>query len=85
MKYVANPVIVTAFKITDIGKCQVDNCEIKHNKVILLENGQPKIVSHDMLCRFDLQVGDYWVQQEDGYVYLNPKEVFERKYSKVEE
>ena len=27
--------------------------------------------------------GDYVVTQEDGYQYLNPKEVFERKYSPV--
>ena len=24
--------------------------------------------------------GDYWVIQPDSYVYLNPKDVFERKY-----
>jgi hypothetical protein len=28
--------------------------------------------------------GDYLVRQEDGYEYLNPKEVFERKYSLAE-
>jgi len=37
-----------------------------------------------MIARFEPQLGDYWVIQEDGYVYLNPKEVFERKYSPVE-
>src|SRR6185437_5845262 len=28
-------------------------------------------------------VGDYIVTQEDGYVYVNPKDVFERKYSPI--
>lgn len=38
-----------------------------------------------MISRFIPQAADYWVIQEDGYVYLNPKDVFERKYSKLPE
>jgi hypothetical protein len=34
-----------------------------------------------MMARFKPQPGEYWVRQADGYIYLNPKEVFERKYS----
>lgn len=26
---------------------------------------------------------DYWVIQSDGYVYLNPAKVFERKYTRI--
>ncbi len=37
-----------------------------------------------MIARMTPQVGDYLVIQEDGYEYLNPKEVFERKYSRVD-
>lgn len=36
-----------------------------------------------MLARMNPNVGDYWVIQEDGYVYLNPREVFRRKYSPI--
>jgi hypothetical protein len=31
-------------------------------------------------ARYTTQVGDYYVVQADGYVYVNPKYVFERKY-----
>jgi len=27
------------------------------------------------------KIGDYWVIRSDGYIYLNPKTVFERKHS----
>ena len=38
-----------------------------------------------MCARMIPQVGDYWVIQSDGYVYLNPKDVFERKYRPLQE
>lgn len=34
----------------------------------------------EMCSRMLPKEGDYIVTQSDGYVYLNPKEVFERKY-----
>lgn len=79
MKYIANPIEVTAFKISAI--IQYD---ISGNVEILLENGNKVIATPEMTSRLRPRTGDYWVQQEDGYIYLNPKEVFERKYSKAE-
>lgn len=79
MKYVANPVHVMAFQISSI--IQYD---IKGNVELLLENGNKVVATPEMTSRLRPRSGDYWVQQEDGYVYINPKEVFERKYSKVE-
>lgn len=38
-----------------------------------------------MTARFYPSVGDYVVIQPDGYVYLNPKQVFEDKFEKVGE
>ena len=38
-----------------------------------------------MTARFYPSVGDYVVLQPDGYVYLNPKKVFEEKFEKVGE
>ncbi len=75
MKYQANPVIVDAFKITTISDLREDG-----SVRIELEDGAVKRASAEMLARFMPGVGDYWVVQEDDYVYLNPREVFERKY-----
>ena len=36
-----------------------------------------------MLARYHPQIDDYLVIQEDGYTYVNPKSVFERKYNQV--
>lgn len=79
MKYVANPVVVTAHVIKKIAH------SLTMATFLYLDNDECVQVTPEMLCRFKLEVGDYWVQQEDGYEYLNPKEVFERKYRKMEE
>lgn len=70
MKYIANPVIVDAARIVSV-----------HTGSVVLENGEIELVSPEMTARHWPQKGDYLVRQEDGYVYLNPKDVFERKYS----
>lgn len=38
-----------------------------------------------MISRITPEIGDYLVMQEDGYKYFNPKDVFLRKYSRIEE
>lgn len=88
MKYQANPVIVDAFKIVAIG----NNCERKNRQphepisgiFLTLENGQEVYPARELMSRMTPSVGDYWVIQADGYVYLNPADVFERKYGPVE-
>ncbi len=79
MKYQANPVVVDAFKITAIVAATEESPMILH-----LENGRLVSPNAGMTARMTPIVGDYWVIQEDGYVYLNPKDVFERKYGPVE-
>lgn len=74
MKYIANPVEVDAFKITAI------NGDDTGPIIVDLENGKSEIASKAMTSRYFPQIGDYWVIQADGYAYLNPKDVFERKY-----
>jgi hypothetical protein len=75
MKYQANPVIVNAFKIEAI-----DQPNSNGSRLIRHEEGQ--MFAHgEMFARINPVIGDYLVVQEDGYVYLNPKAVFERKYS----
>lgn len=114
MKYVANPVVVDAFKIRRLfvqDACGSAEGEIvcgepesahtpeaargdvgmDHNFVrgtwyaeglgLELENGKVVTATPEMTSRMTPVVGDYWVIQSDGYIYLNPKAVFERKYS----
>lgn len=81
-KYVANPVIVDAYTIKEVIKAETG---AEYN-VTLGDEGKPDFIetTKDCMCaRYAPQVGDYWVIQSDGYIYLNPKEVFERKYSPV--
>jgi hypothetical protein len=78
MKYRANPVIVDAFKITHIGEMEPDG-----SITLMLEDSSFVRASPGMLARMVVVLGDYWVIQSDGYIYLNPKDVFERKYSLI--
>lgn len=78
MKYQANPVIVDAFKIVSIGLEDKDG-----NVPLALDNGENVLATPAMYSRYRPHDEDYWVIQSDGYVYLNPKDVFERKYSPV--
>lgn len=84
MKYTANPVTVEAYKITGIGELKKDgeqSLEIYHGV-----DDQDRPIYEEveatpaMMARHKPLIGDYWVIQEDGYIYLNPKAVFERKY-----
>lgn len=79
MKYRANPVIVDAFKIVEVGFSENGLCPLK------LEDGKEVQATQGMTSRMWPSIGDYWVIQSDGYIYLNPKDVFERKYSPIPE
>lgn len=79
MKYQANPVIVDAFTIVDAGEMDKDG-----NIPLALDNGENVTATNGMSIRYRPVTGDYWVIQSDGYIYLNPKEIFERKYSPCE-
>lgn len=76
MKYTANPVEVEAFKITN-----VDKAGEPPRATLTLEDGHGFTCDEGMTARYWPKVGDYLVEQADGYKYLNPKDVFERKYS----
>ena len=80
MKYRANPVEVDAEKILAVVSQATD----EHPMILKLESGKLWSPNAGMLARMTPVVGDYVVTQSDGYIYLNPKEVFERKYSPVE-
>jgi len=84
MKYQANPVVVDAYRILHVGNEQADG-----SRQILYANNAQEVhgvsASKEMLARYVPVPDDYWVIQEDGYIYVNPKAVFERKYSLVVE
>lgn len=48
-----------------------------------LTNGERVVAPPEVFARYGPQPGDYWVVQEDGYAYINPRHVFERKYSPI--
>jgi len=77
-KYRANPVIVEAFKIVSASPLRANG-----SMDIATEDGVNREADAPMLSRYAPTIGDYWVIQEDGYEYVNPKAVFERKYSLV--
>lgn len=94
MKYQANPVVVDAFVIKEVNSVPrptIDELEEILNKgkepvnglLLKLDNGDEVNATPEMTSRMTPVTGDYWVIQSDGYVYLNPKEVFERKYSLI--
>ena len=78
MKYQANPVIVNAHIIVGVGSILPDG-----GMRCALQNGSNVKATKEMISRFIPSEGDYWVTQSDGYEYVNPKDVFERKYSPV--
>ena len=85
MKYVANPVEVNAYKILEVqGASSMPGRGITYNLTIGDADGQSEnqrvVATPEMTSRMEPRIGDYWVIQSDGYAYLNPKDVFERKY-----
>ena len=76
-QYIAKPIAVTAYRILEVHPAQADG-----TIPISLEHGVSAIVTPSMTARLMPHVGDYYVIQTDGCRYLNPAEVFERKYSR---
>lgn len=76
MKYVANPVEVDAEIIVGVGPMRSTG-----GLTVTLQSGNTFDCDKGMIARYIPRKGDYLVKQSDGYVYLNPKDVFERKYS----
>lgn len=80
-KYRARPVEVEAHEIVSVASERNPDGSL----CVAISNGVNVLASAEMLARITPSVGDYWVVQSDGYVYLNPKEVFERKYERITE
>lgn len=92
-RYRANPVEVDAGVIMEVA--QVSRMKGGQYKVgdvfevepagfaLKLDDGCVVHATPEMAARMTPVSGDYWVVQSDGYIYLNPKAVFERKYSEI--
>lgn len=84
MKYIANPVEVDAWPIEQIEQVPAGPLPGHDGRANLrLSDGFWVTATPEMLSRITPKVGDYYVVQSDGYVYLNPKEVFSRKYRRA--
>lgn len=75
MRYIANPVEVDAEIIIEVGPIMGNG-----SMLLKLQGGTMFHATRAMVARIIPKEGDYVVTQADGYVYLNPKDVFERKY-----
>ncbi len=64
MIYQANPVRVEAHDIVSVGPI-----ERSGGMRLALRNGTSVVADKAMISRFIPGEGDYWVKQEDGYVY----------------
>lgn len=81
MRYVANPIETDAWVIEKIYEGRIPNPK-DAMAVHLKDRPSGPIVglTHAMISRYTPVVGDYYIVQEDGYAYINPKDVFEYKY-----
>lgn len=80
MKFIANPVSVEAHQIVEINVFH-DTLRERKMPVLKLDDGTTFTPTDEMLSRIIPRPGDYVVKQEDGYTSINPRAVFERKYS----
>lgn len=78
-KYAVRPLTVDAFQITHVSDTYEEGLVD-----ITLDNGEVVTCRPELMSRMKPAVGDYYICTDDGYFYLNPKVVFERKYRLVE-
>lgn len=76
--HVANPVRVEAHQIV-----RLRSDERGLGMWAELSDGSQALIDAGMMARYKPEPGDYHVVQDDGYRYINPREVFERKYQAI--
>jgi len=79
-KFIANPVSVEARQIVEIH-VHDDIARVSKGIRLKLDDGEVYRPTDEQLARIKPAPGDYLVTQEDGYTYLVPRAVFERKYA----
>jgi hypothetical protein len=86
--HIANPVRVIAtaiLEVTDITDRSKGRGQSSPDLMLRLADGRNYKADISMTSRYVPVAGDYLVTQEDGYEYLNPKDVFERKYRAIDD
>lgn len=89
MKYQAQPVVVDAYRILEVGEQLTEKRYLvlpdkwipAGSLWLKLEENKAIWAMPEQLARMKPAAGDYVVVQSDGYTYLNPRDVFLRKYS----
>ena len=81
--HIANPVRVTATKILEVAVLSEPEAPAP-DLLLRLADGRIYTAYAFMTARHVPVAGDYLVRQEDGYEYLTPKDVFERKYRSLD-
>jgi hypothetical protein len=74
-KYIGKPVEVQAFEIQVVGEPDADG-----NRLATCSEDRTFTITPEMTSRITLEPGLFVVIQADGYMYLNPPDVFYRKY-----
>lgn len=79
-QYAAKPIVVAAAEITGVDSNLITGT------LITFADGSQATASEAMTARMTPVEGDYWVMAPQGdttYEYLNPKAVFESKYTQL--
>ena len=84
MKAIANPVEVEFAVITSVGGVGTSRIDVALDWGEGHARSDRVTLDPSMIARYVPHIGDYFVRQADGYEYLNPKAVFERKYHKAD-
>lgn len=79
MKAIGKPVEVDFYEIRGWDTADADG-----NYLVHCTEDKTFLITPAMTARAPAGTFHYVVVQADGYVYLNPKDVFERKYSPIQ-
>jgi hypothetical protein len=79
MKFTPHSADVEAFRIASIQQSPEGQVP-PHPRTLRLDGHDPVTATSEMLSRHTPAVGDYYVIQPDGYIYLAPKDVFESRH-----
>ena len=75
--HIANPILVHAAVILAVANEGTNSTRLD------LDDGSKFTAPPELTARYVPQAGDLLVTQEDGYQYVNPRDVFERKYREI--
>jgi hypothetical protein len=75
VKYVTRRCVADVHAIMEVGTPHADG-----DQALVLDNGITVTATHEMTVRIKPQPGDYWVIQDDGYISVLAKRIFQKRY-----